>query len=137
MKKETLSVAVAQLVISDADREANMREIEKIVHDVSRRPEAAPDLLLLPELAVEGYAFTKNRWEKYTADDTVQNFYSALAAASGMHILAGFAERRDEKWHDSAGCFSPDGDVGFTERYISGARKKIFSIPEIPFPAWT
>jgi predicted amidohydrolase len=128
MKKETLSVVVAQLVISDVDREANMRKIEEIVNDVSHRSEATPDLLLLPELAVEGYAFTKNRWEKYPAADAVPNFYSALAAGSGMHILAGFAERRDAKWYDSAGCFSPNGDVQIYRKiHLWGDEKKFFT----------
>ena len=129
MKKETLSVVVAQLVISDADRGANMREIEKIVGDVSHSRETAPDLLLLPELAVEGYAFTKNRWGEYSADDTVTNFYSALAANSGIHILAGFAERRGGKWHDSAGCFSPNGDVRIYRKIHLWAEEKNFFHP--------
>jgi predicted amidohydrolase len=125
--KETLSVVVAQLIISDFDREANMRKIEEVVRDVSRCSEAVPDLLLLPELAVEGYAFTKNRWEKYPADDTVKNFYSALAAGSDMHILAGFAERCGGKWYDSAGCFSPDGDVQIYRKiHLWGEEKKFF-----------
>jgi predicted amidohydrolase len=128
MAKETLSVAVAQLVISDIDREANMLKIEKTVSDISRCPNTAPDLLLLPELAIEGYAFTGNRWGKYPADDAVRNFYLSMAAGSGMHILAGFAERRGEKWHDSAGCFSPNGDVQiYRKTHLWGEEKNFFA----------
>jgi predicted amidohydrolase len=128
MKNETLSAAVAQLVISDVDREANTRKIEEVVNDISRCSKTVPDLLLLPELAIEGYAFTKNRWGKYPADDTVPNFYSALAAGSGIHILAGFAERRGEKWYDSAGCFSPNGDVQIYRKiHLWGEEEKFFA----------
>jgi predicted amidohydrolase len=127
VKKETLSVAVAQLVISDVDREANMHEIKEIVHDISHRSKTMPDLLMLPELAVEGYAFTKNRWNKYSEDDTVENFYSELARGSDMHIMAGFAERRGGKWYDSAGCFSPNGGVQIYRKiHLWGEEKKFF-----------
>jgi (R)-amidase len=129
MKKETLSVAVAQLVISDADRKANMHKIEKIVHDISRCSNDAPDLLLLPELAVEGYAFTKNRWNEYPADDAVKNFYSELAAGVGMHIMAGFAETCDGKWYDSAGCFSPNGDIQIYRKIHLWSEEKKFFLP--------
>ena len=125
--KETLSVVAAQFLISDVDREANMRVIEKIGYDVSHPQNTATDLLLLPELAVEGYAFTKKHWNEYPSDDAVKKFYSALAAGSGMHILTGFAETRDGKLYDSAGCFSPDGGVQIYRKiHLWGEEKKFF-----------
>ena len=85
-KYKTLSVAVAQYKVSDTSRDANMRNIEEIILSVLSGGNMKPDILLLPELAIEGYAFG-DEWDKYQSD-CVQNFHSGLAKKYDVNVLA-------------------------------------------------
>jgi len=107
--RDAIRIAVCQFAVTDCNPALNMAKIEQMLRDVSRAPGGKPDAAILPELAVEGYAFTAPYWNARPPEETVRAFYSRIAANSGINIIAGFAEEDAGRWYDSAACFSTDG----------------------------
>jgi predicted amidohydrolase len=104
-------VAVAQLVPTLGDPDANLAQIERALADVlDANPGAAVDLAVFPEYALTG-APSEGLDVALQADD-VQAWHERLAALArrfGLHIAAGYAERSGDKAFSSVALVGPDG----------------------------
>jgi predicted amidohydrolase len=86
-------IALGQLVCHAGDRSANERALLAAAGDARR---ARAELLVVPELQLSGYAFAGG--DAARSVDEV----AALLEGCGLPVVAGFAERDDERTWNSA-----------------------------------
>jgi len=94
---ETLRVAVAQV---DCGATPRLERIAGLAERLCR--ESAPELILFPELAAEGY-------DLGLRDEGLAEFWSNLAARLQVRVLAGLARSRDGQRYDSSCCWDAEG----------------------------
>lgn len=107
---ESLKVASVQFPISDSDINKNMEQAEKMVRLVMK--EEGVDLLLFPELCLEGVNF--KTYEQNLTENVlskIEEFWLKMANISGIHILAGRAGYKNKSWSNLSTCFSPDKKI--------------------------
>ncbi len=108
MSGEKLNVATAQLVIDDYDQNANMEKASALASQImEEHPET--ELILFPELALDGYDFSHIKSFKKGVFDKVEGFWSELANKHNCHIIAGLTELEDDKYYNSAICWDQKG----------------------------
>jgi len=105
-------------------------EVERNVNDaVSALEDLDADLVVLPELFNTGYALTRGELEAgaeelpggYTAERL-----SELCRAKGMAVVAGVAERRTNKFYNSAALITPSKVVVHRKVHLFGKEKELF-----------
>ncbi len=106
----TLRVASVQFPIIDNDFDGNMERAQHMVQEVMK--ENNVDLLLFPEVCIEGV--DKDSFESLLTEARLQainDFWHRMAKMSGIHILAGHIDRKDDIWRNLATCYAPDGSI--------------------------
>ena len=95
-----MRIAALQMRAVPGDPEANLARIERAVREAA---EKRVDLLIAPELAVTGYGAgdTIQELAQPAAGEMAQRL-GALAEATGVAIIAGFAERDGKSVYNSA-----------------------------------
>ena len=95
-----MRIAALQMRTVPGDPEANLARIERAVREAA---EKRVDLLIAPELAVTGYGAgdTIQELAQPAAGEMAQRL-GALAEATGVAIIAGFAERDGKSVYNSA-----------------------------------
>jgi len=118
----TLRVAVAQVDCAALPR---LERIAFLAERICR--EQAPELILFPELAAEGY-------DLGLQEEGLAEFWSGLAARLHVHVLAGLARSRDGQWYDSACCFDPAGRwlTEYRKIHLWGEETKHFQAGDAP-----
>jgi predicted amidohydrolase len=102
-----MRIAVLQMEAKAGDVAANLAAIADGAAEVARH---GADLLIAPELATTGYgAGDAIRDLAETRDGAQLTRLSAIATASGLAIVAGFAERDDGRMYNSAAFLDGHG----------------------------
>ncbi len=96
------------------------------------------DLLVLPELAATGYAFTSRDELAAIAepfeDSTSLDALQALARERSCALVAGFAEKAGGRLFNSAALLRPDGSRELYRKiHLFGAENLFFERGDIPF----
>ncbi|WP_274626829.1 carbon-nitrogen hydrolase family protein [Arvimicrobium flavum] len=95
-----MRLAALQMRVACGDVAANIARIERAAAEAA---EAGATILVTPELALTGYgAGERIRTLAEPADGPALRRLSAIAASSGVAIIAGFAERADGGVYNSA-----------------------------------
>jgi len=114
------------------DIEGNLAAIREHVSSVEA------DLLVLPELATTGYAFTSVEELAELAEpfETSPSLASLreLARERSCALVVGFAERADEGLFNSAALLTPGGERRLYRKiHLFGAEKRFFLPGNLPF----
>ncbi len=96
------------------------------------------DLIVLPELALSGYYFKdKNESLKYAEDPENSHRLDALiglAKNRNMHLVIGFAEKREEQCYNSAALIGPNGiEHIYRKAHLFNEEKFCFDQGNTPF----
>jgi predicted amidohydrolase len=90
----------------------NLATVERLAEEAAR---AGVRLVVFPELFLTGPTFAAGVWRVApTPDDATERRVAALAQATGLHIVVGTAERRDEDLYNTALLAAPGRPL---ERY--------------------
>jgi len=85
------------------------------VHGMVERvmTESSVDLLLFPEVCVEGIDTSTYKAQRLTDEKIaeIDSFWREMAFISGIHILAGRTGKKDGAWQNLATCYAPDKTV--------------------------
>ncbi len=88
-------------------------EIKTNLNNIKKTFPTSADLVVLPELCTTGYQFkNSDEVKKYSEDfsDSYSiDFLTELAKENNCVIVAGIAEKRDNKFYNSAVVISSDG----------------------------
>ncbi len=108
----TITVAAAQLPARPLDAAGQaLTDIGKAVEEASQ---IGARLIVLPECCYPCY-WLGSKQQYFAADilrgPRIESFIADLAARHRMHIVAGLVHEQDERLHDAAVLFGPDGTV--------------------------
>jgi predicted amidohydrolase len=103
----------------------NLRFVKKALDGVDA------DLIVLPELAFTGYSMADRNAVSELAEDPenskVVDGLRAVCAAGGLHIAAGFAERRGERLYNAAVLVGKGGLVAvYRKIHLFGFESELF-----------
>jgi predicted amidohydrolase len=105
-------LAAAQVHSASLDIAGNLATVERLAYEAAR---AGVRLVVFPELFLTGATFAAGLWRLApTPDDAIERRVAALAQATGLHIVVGTAERRDENLYNTALLAAPGRPL---ERY--------------------
>jgi predicted amidohydrolase len=111
--KETVDVALAQIVCRPGDKEGNLKKIEQAAAQAKRK---GAQLLILPELSLTGYVVRDEIYE--LAEDIPgpsTRRIETLAKKTGLHIVFGMPELSGDTkatLHNTAVLVGPKGLIG-------------------------
>ena len=119
VKENGFIVAGLRMMPEPWNKQANFEKIERFTREAASR---GAQLVITPEGFLEGYVANTGQnqpfhsREKYLAvgeaiDGPFLARIAGLAAGLKIHLLAGFAERRDEEMFNSAALLSPQGKL--------------------------
>lgn len=105
-------LAAAQVHSTSLDLASNLATVERLAYEAAR---AGVRLIVFPELFLTGATFAAGVWRQApTPDDAVERRVAAVAQATGLHVVVGTAERRDENLYNTALLAAPGRPL---ERY--------------------
>jgi predicted amidohydrolase len=114
----TFTLAGLRVTPMPWDKQANLVTLERYAMQAVAD---GAQLVITPEGCLEGYVWnqysTKNlQRDRYfevaeTIDGPIMSQIRHLVKELKIHLVVGFAERRDEKMYNSVVIFSPDGDI--------------------------
>jgi predicted amidohydrolase len=105
-------LAAAQVHSASLDLASNLATVERLAYEAAR---AGVRLVVFPELFLTGATFAAGVWRQApTPDDAVERRIAALAEATGLHLVVGTAERRDDNLYNTALLAAPGRPL---ERY--------------------
>ncbi|MEM3577737.1 MAG: carbon-nitrogen hydrolase family protein [Candidatus Bathyarchaeia archaeon] len=111
--KENFKVALAQISCYRADKEKNMRKMEKIITNAAKKK---ADLIIFPELSLTGYVV---RDEIYNLAETIPGpstkAIEKMAKKAGAYVVFGMpelSEKTKATIYNSAVLVGPEGFVG-------------------------
>lgn len=120
---------------------AKAANLQKTAAFVERAARDGARIVVLPELASSGYVF-ESRAEAMSLADAYEDgesttLWARLAAALGVLIVAGFAERAGDALHNSAAVIGPRGRVGlFRKVHLWGDEHLFFAPGDLGFPVF-
>lgn len=119
------TVAACQVPVEDLDVAANLERLENRLSTVA--PDA--DVALFPELGLTGFvADDRIRATALDVDGPEVDRLRELAAAHGVALVVGFAERRADQYHNTTAYVAPDGDVTpYRKRHLWGGEADVFT----------
>jgi 5-aminopentanamidase len=127
-------IAALQFCPSFLDVEANLATLETYLRTVEA------DLVVLPELCTTGYFFRDSAQLREVAEDRdgpSLRLFREAAAAQGMVIVAGFAEREGDVVYNSAATVFPDGRTEIYRKVHLFAEEKLHFAPgNLGFPVF-
>jgi 5-aminopentanamidase len=127
-------VGYLQFTPEFGDVEGNLGRIEALVDGVDA------DLIVLPELAVTGYAFADPAELRALAEPgggAVERRLQALAAARDVNLAVGVAERDGERVYNAAILVGPAGCLGrYRKVHLFQRERELFEPGDVGFPVW-
>lgn len=102
-----LRLAMLQLDLVENNRELNQQKLRTYALQIAA---AKPDLIIIPELALEGYDFSYA--QSFSQEDfaSIRMFYADLARELKSHLVAGIVEKEGDQYYDSALCLNKRGE---------------------------
>lgn len=112
-KEAVVNVACVQMEPIVGDKERNIRRSLEMIEEAAGN---GADLVVLPELCNSGYVF-ENREEAFALSEDVPSgetcaVWGAVAARTGIHIVAGINECQGDALYNASVVIGPDGHVG-------------------------
>ena len=105
-------LAAAQVHSDNLDVAGNLAKVERLTHEAAR---AGVRLVVFPELFLTGATFAAGVWRAApTPEDATERRLASLAQATGVHLVVGTAERRDQHLYNTALLAAPGRPL---ERY--------------------
>ncbi len=108
MAKDRLHVAVAQMIVDDYNQNANKQKAFDLVTQICEEHPKI-ELILFPELALDGYDFNHISKFKIEFFKEMKDFWAGLARRHNCNIIAGLTEYEDDKYYNSAICWDTEG----------------------------
>jgi predicted amidohydrolase len=127
-----MKIGFIQFKLVFGDVTANLETMKRHISS------ADADLLVLPELATTGYAFTSQEelakiaepFDRSQSLDTLQE----IAVKHSCGLVVGFAEKSDDGLYNSAALLKPDGERHIYRKvHLFGAENLFFKPGDIPF----
>ncbi|WP_287995674.1 nitrilase family protein [Acidiphilium sp.] len=131
-------VACLQMEPRIGAKEANVAASLELIEEAAAK---GAKLLVLPELCNSGYVFA-SRAEAFSLaepipDGPTTRQWAAAAAAHGLYIVAGIAERDDERLYNAAVLIGPDGYIGtFRKAHLWNEENLYFEPGNLGFPVF-
>lgn len=117
-------VSVLQYKPEFLDVPTNIERLDSMIRGLET------DLLVLPELALTGYAFATMKELEDVAEEfpfgKSFEFFREKAAQYNCSIVYGFAERADGSYYNSAALINPDGSHALYRKIHLFDREKLF-----------
>lgn len=128
LENKTFRLALLQMEAVAGDIEANLRTIRTAAVEAAG---AGAACLLAPELALTGYgAGEAIRATAEPADGEHVERLKAIAADTGIAVVAGFAEAADDVVYNSAVAVTPDGGTHvYRKMHLYGDYEKSLFLP--------
>lgn len=127
-------LSLVQFAPKVGDKDGNLSKIRELAL------KATGDVIVFPELATTGYAYpNKKSIMPYSDDFGEENetalTFTKLSSEKNCMIVAGFAEKSGERVFNSAGIFTPDGEIGvYRKLHLFSREKSIFAQGDAPPP---
>ncbi|HTT36135.1 MAG TPA: nitrilase family protein [Burkholderiales bacterium] len=138
LPESQLRVACLQMEPRVGQKQANVaRSLELI----AQAAQAGAQLAVLPELCNSGYVF-ETRTEAYDLSEPVPDgptcrAWMDAARKHGIFIVAGIAERQDERLYNSAAVLGPRGHIGtYRKNHLWGAENLFFEPGNLGVPVF-
>jgi predicted amidohydrolase len=126
-----MKIAALQMQAVAGDIGANLARIARAADDAANQ---GASLLIAPELALTGYGAGKDILDLAESTEGPQiSRLRAIAAETGLTIVAGFAERADDVVWNSAACVEPSGGLSvYRKSHLYGDYEKHLFRPGAP-----
>ena len=133
---DTLTVAAIQMEPRIGHTAYNLALSLRLIGEAADR---GATLIVLPELANSGYMFETREETVSLAEDartgTTVQAWAALAAARGLHLVAGLCERAGDRVYNSAVVIGPGGVLGvFRKIHLWDQENRFFAPGDLGFP---
>ena len=119
-----MRIGFCQFNVTHSDIEANLKKITNLLKD------AEADLMVLPELCFSGYSFPSKEAVFPFADNSAQkkiiNELCIISKAKGIYLIAGIAEKEENRLYNSAIVIGPEGYIGKHRKMNISKNEKIF-----------
>lgn len=130
-----MKIAVFQFAPEFGNKEGNLRKI----HDAVAQIDA--DLLVLPELCTTGYQFVSegevSELSESIPDGPTVAYFQRLCREEDCHLVAGLAERDDDRLYNSSVLVGPGGFIGvYRKVHLFCDEKRLFCPGNLGFPVW-
>ncbi|MGN4225874.1 nitrilase-related carbon-nitrogen hydrolase, partial [Burkholderia gladioli] len=107
--------------------------VEASIRYIEQAAAQGASLIVLPELANSGYVFA-SRAEAFAlseplADSETVRAWSEAARRLGVHLVAGIAEREDQRLYNSAVFIGPAGLIGRYRKLHLWGQENLFFEP--------
>lgn len=125
-------VAGFQMDIDWEDPPRNFRRVEEMAKRLVDGSEAAPRLLVLPEMFATGFSMKARAMAEFAGE--TREFLSNLASGMKVFVLGGYAEPGEPRPANACSIFAPDGNeilhfrklhpfamAGEAEHYVGGS----------------
>lgn len=140
---DTITIAVLPLDIVQADKNANLHNVETLMQSI----DPATDVVVLPELFSTGFIADHDAMCKLSETDTgiTIDAIHKLAARHNMAICGSFLARTGESYYNRAFFIEPSGEETFFDKrhLFALSRESVMlspgcsSVPLIRFRGWT
>ncbi len=125
-----MKAGILQFTPVFGDVETNIRRVMDMVTRAVD-DDTKPDLLVLPEMALTGYAFESREQLAEVATGSMEGRTAAMAQEiarmTGGHVVVGYPEPAGGVFYNSAMVAGPDGVVGvYRKTHLFGAEKDLF-----------
>jgi predicted amidohydrolase len=119
------TVAACQVPVDDLDVAANL---DRVADRLSGLPDEV-DAALFPELGLTGFvADDRLRAAAISIDGPELDRLRDLAAAHDASLVVGFAEQRDDRYHNTTAYVTPGGAVTpYRKRHLWGGEPDVFT----------
>ena len=126
MTNNKLRAAILQLDLIENNIDFNL---EKIRTQALTLKAEQPDLIIIPEIAVEGYNFDYVKTLSQADFARIRAFYSDLARELNTAIVAGFVEKEAGIYYDSALCLDNGGQelLVYRKMHLWGSESELFT----------
>jgi N-carbamoylputrescine amidase len=135
---DALTIACIQFNPVFGETAAN---VARSVGMIERAADAGAKIVVLPELANTGYVF-RSRAEAFALAESVPDgpscrAWAAVAAARGLIVVAGIAERAGDRLFNSAAVLGPDGPMGvYRKLHLWNEENLWFEPGDLGVPVW-
>jgi len=129
-----VGLGIAQIAAEPYEVEHNKTRCRNAIQECFS---AGADLVLLPELIVQGYVADRGRLlpiAETIPGPTVEE-WTELAAAGNGYVVGGLVERHDDRLYNSAVAVGPEGLIAhYRKVHLFGAEKHTFAPGDLGFP---
>jgi predicted amidohydrolase len=137
-REAVVKVACCQMEPVVGRKDANIAKSVKMIETAAGK---GARLVVLPELANSGYVFESREEAWALAEEiphgTTCEAWAEVAKKHDLHLVAGIAERADDKLFNSAVLIGPDGHIGtFRKVHLWNAENLFFEPGDLGFPVW-